>query len=135
MSAYPYIEGMTVHDYFKISTDTKSCSVDGCKEDGNNKCKKNLCYWKFCTKHCDHKHYNCCAIVNGISCNAFGIYGIEEYPEGTICENHYKKYNKKCYTPSCNNITQTSGYCSKCFGLQYSLHKQGYSSLFGSGTR
>jgi hypothetical protein len=136
-SCFPYIDGMNIHDYLNLPPETKGCSVDGCELTSLKKCKKNLCSWNFCADHYDHMHHGCGAVVNGQTCTDYGTYGISTRSDCAVCELHKNMYennlysNKKCKT--CSKQQKNSGYCDTCFGIQYSLHKQGSASLFGPG--
>lgn len=137
---YPYIDGMSVHDYYNLPAESKnvSCSVMGCRLIGIDDCEKNLCRWKFCKVHRNHMHHRCSALVNGEECDNYGTHGIVSHPNHTVCSYHKNahenSYYKKCVM--CKKDRQKySGYCDNCFAIQYSQHKKGYPSLFGPGRR
>lgn len=139
-SCYPYIEGMTVHDYYSLpaKSENLSCSVYGCEFIGMDKCEKKLCRWTFCKEHRNHKHHVCSAFMDGDICDDYGTYAIATHPDHTVCGYHKALYERKYYSQKlcimCKKKQQKeycSGCCDACFAIQYWRKEQGYTSLFG----
>jgi hypothetical protein len=139
MSCFPYFENTTVHYYYFLRTHTQdiSCSVLGCKYIGIDKCKKGLCRWKFCQFHRDHKHCVCSTIVDGKTCDNYGVHSIANISDCAICDDHKNMYeqillcDKQRMCKICNKQNETIfGHCDSCFVIQLLLHLNALTSLF-----